>query len=243
MTMEEVSELRKQEKAKTLRKPISFKEDMTNVEKSILQQKIIIAGALIRLTQRKGIAQNFLPTSLVSKSIIRSSFLIKSFKGLGTRKRPYKIDGELGKGKIVNAHEFFIKNKYPKFVEKGHCFGNCHTMAELLARDNIEAKVISGIFYNGDHSFLHSVLEVENKYIIDFNIDFAISKEMYSKLFLFETLAVLDGKQIHKDKEFVDQNIKSLKGMSIMYVNFAYDDVINYLKNKERQQQDLNLEK
>jgi len=55
-------------------------------------------------------------------------------------------------------------------------------------------------------------------------------------------LAVLDGKQIHKDKEFVDQNTKSLKGMSIMYVNFAYDDVIDYLKNKERQQ-DLNLEK
>jgi len=29
--------------------------------------------------------------------------------------------------------------------------------------------------------------------------------------------------------------IKSLKGMSIMYANFAYDDVIDYLKNKERQ--------
>jgi len=42
MTIEEVSELRKQEKEKTLRKPIGLKEDMTMVEKSILQQKLLL---------------------------------------------------------------------------------------------------------------------------------------------------------------------------------------------------------
>ena len=82
MTIKEVSELRKQEKARTLRNPIGLKEDMTMVEKSILQQKIIIAGALIRLTERKGVAQNILPTSLVNRLIIRRSFLIKSLKGM-----------------------------------------------------------------------------------------------------------------------------------------------------------------
>jgi len=242
MTMEEVSELRKQEKARTLRQPAGFKENMTAEERSVLQQKMVIANCLAKLMKRKGVAQNLLPTSLLCRSIIRKSFLVKSFKGLGTGKKPYKIDGELGKGKIVNAHEFFIKKKYPKFIKKYYCFGNCFSMARVLTEIEIDAKVISGIVYAGPHSILHSVLEIDNRWIIDFNDDMAMSKDLFYKLYYFETLAVLDGKQIHKDKEFVDQNTKSLKGMSIMYVNFAYDDVIDYLKNKERQQ-DLNLEK
>ena len=243
MTIEEVNELRRQEHARTLRKPNCLKENMSAEEKAVLNQKFIIKNALILLTQRKGVAQNFLPASLVNKSIIRKSPIVKSFKGLGIAKKPYKIDCEFGKSKIVNAHEFFKKKRYPEFVKKHYCFANCYNLAYLLARDKIEAKVISGIYYNSKFSFLHSVLEVENKYIIDFNIDMAIDKDFYYKLFQFETLSVLDGKQILKDYEFINNNISAIKGMSIMYFNFAHDDVIDYVKDIKRQQQDLQLEK
>lgn len=242
MTIEEVSELRKQENKRILRKPNCFKDDLTNDEKLVFQQKFIILNALLRLTKRKGVAQNFLPGSLVNRLIIKKSPIVKSFKGLGTMKKPYKMDCEGVKGRIINAHEFFNRKKYPEFIEKGYCFSNCFTMAYNLAYLKKESKVVSGIFSNGDTSALHSILEVD-KYIIDFNLDLAISKDLYYKLFLFEPLNTLSGEQIAKDWEFVEQNIKSLKGMTIMYLVFAYDDVISYINDKERQQQDIIWEK
>ena len=241
MTIEDVSELRRQEKAGTLRKPDCFKDNMTMVERSVLRQKVIIATALYNLTRKRGTVQNFSPKSLINRSIIRRSFLIKSFKGLGTNKRPYKIDGELGRGNIINAHEFFTSKKYPEFIEKGFCFGNCFTMAQVLANSKKESKIVSGIMSNGNYSFLHSVLEVD-KFIIDFNIDMAISKELYNNIFLFEPLVVLEGKQIHKDKEFLENNLPAIGDMSVMYMNFAYDDVISYMKDKKRQEQKIELE-
>lgn len=243
MTIEEVSELRKQEKNRTLRKPNCIKEPVTIVEKSLQQQKILIGNQICKLLNKKGVMQNFSYTSLLYKSIIRNSFAIKTFKGLGTKKRPYTIDSEFGKGKIWNAHEFFKKKKFPDYIEKKHCFGNCFTMAYNLAYHKIPAKVLSGISNNYDHSFLHSVIEAENKYIIDFNLNLCIDKDLYCKFFPFEVLSELEGKRILKDKDFVDSNIKVLKDMSIMYFNFAYDDVIDYIKNEERQQQNIEFVK
>ena len=236
MTIEEVTKLRKQEKDGTLRKPNCFQNNMTMAERSVLRQKVVIATALYNLTRKQGALQNFFPKSLINRSIIRNSFLIKSFKGLGTHKSPYKIDGELGKGKIVNAHEFFTSKKYPEFIEKGHCFGNCFTMAQVLANSKKESKILSGIMSNGNFSFLHSVLEVD-KFIIDFNIDMAITKELYNSIFLFEPLVVLEGKQIYKDRDFIESNLHLIKDMSVMYMNFAYDDVLNYMKDEKRREQ------
>ena len=243
MTIEEISELRKQDKARTLRKPNCIKENMSAEEHTELQQSFIIKNALIRLSQKKGVAQNFLPTSLINKLIIRKSFVVKSFKGLGTAKKPYKIDCKFGKGEIINAHEFFKKKKYPEFIKKNHCFGNCHTMSCLLARDKINSKIISGIYFNGEFSILHSVLEVENKYIIDFNIDMAIKKDFYFKLFHFEPLSILDGKDVLKSYDFINENLDAVKDVSIMYINFAHDDVIKTITEGKTQLKDMNLEK
>lgn len=241
--MEEVSELRKQEKNRTLRKPNCIKEPVTIAEKSLQKQKILIGNQICKLLNKKGVMQNFSYASLLYKSIIRNSFAIKTFKGLGTKKRPYIIDGEFGKGKIWNAHEFFKKRRYPDYIEKNYCFGNCFTMAYNLAYHNIPSKVLSGISNNYNHSYLHSVMEAENKYIIDFNLNLCIDKDLYHKLFPFEVLSELEGKRILKDIDFVNSNMKVVKDMSIMYFNFAYDDVIDYIKNEERQKENVELAK
>lgn len=242
MTIEEVTNLRKQEKDRTLRKPECMVDPKSVVENSLEKEKIIIANMICKLLLKKGTLQNFTYGSLVYRAIIKNSFTTKSFKGLGTQRRPYVLEGEFGKAEIYNAHEFFRKRKYPEHVEQGYCFGNCHTMAYNLAYHKIPVKILSGISNNYKYSVLHSVLEVRNKYILDFNLNLYIEKEMYSKLFPFEVLSELDGKRILEDKDFIMQNFDVIKDKSIMYFNFAYDDVLNYIKDKQRQQQNIEFE-
>lgn len=239
MTIEEVTNLRKQEKNKTLRKPNCIKEPVTIVEKSLLKQQMIIVNQIYQLLNKKGAVQNFLLGSLINRLIIKKSFAVKTFKGLGTKKRPYEIDSEFCKGKIWNAHEFFKKRKYPQYIKTGYCFSNCFTSAFNLAHRKIPAKILSGIVNNLQESCLHSVLEIENKFIVDFNLNLCIEKDIYAKLLPFEVLSVLNANRICEDKDFVKLNADAVNNISIMYFNFAYDDVIDYIKNKERQQQNI----
>lgn len=238
MTIEEVTKLRKQEKEKTLRKPLSFKEPISIKEKQFFKEYRVVVSQICSLLEKKGVMQNFSFNSLISRRIIKNSKVVNSFKGLGTEKKPYVLDAKFGKFKFWNAHECFKKESYPEFIEENHCFANCYTLACCLAGEKIHSKVLSGIFYNCDYSILHSVIEFNN-YICDFNLNICMEKDLYIKLFPFEVLSELEGERIFQDREYIHKNLDLFKKKSIMYLNFAYDDCLNYINDKQRQQQNI----
>ena len=235
MTIEEVTELRKQEKNKTLREPKRKMFFLPKLEEKRKEISSLICGLLIK----RGFTQNLTLGSLLRRLVIKKNSVVKSFKGMGTKKKPYILKSELGNGEFFNAQDCFIDNMYPEGIKQGYCFSNCYIMAYVLGAKKIPAKILSGIFYDNFDSLLHSVLEVENKYIVDFNINLCIDKDLYYNIFPFEVLSEIDAGRIFNDEENLEQNLELFKYKGIMYLNFAYDDVLNYIKNKERQQQNI----
>lgn len=244
MTIEEITNLRKQEQNRTLRSPNCYKQPTSEEERYLQQEKQNAMACIVTLTQTTGAGHNFFRPSTVIRTALRKNEYINSFKGLGTLNHPYIIDSKQGKGKIVNAHELFEKKEYPNYVESNKCFANSLVYAYSLARDGVDAKLVSGIFDVGIRPILHSVVEIPNHKvlgdcIVDFNYNLAISKNLYCSLFNFEELNNVDAIRLVQDRIFSKENRKKLQGKNVMYINFAYDDILDYISNKDRQNQDI----
>lgn len=84
--------------------------------------------------------------------------------------------------------------------------------------------------------FLHSVILVENK-VIDFNYNIVISKDLYFKLVKFECLAEVDAQKARDTFDFVvsKRDLLNKSKVQTLTMNFAFDDVLDYLQNEERQ--------
>ena len=232
MTIDEINDLAKQEKQKLLRKPKNAEnfsqEDLKTQEQLLLRVKWF-------LDEEKA---NGFVGCLFRRIVMKKQKGVKSFKGLGTIKHPYRIETDFGGGCFYDARKGFKKSTYPKWIEQNYCYDNCLKFALLT---KIECKVLSGLAYM-DKPFLHSVILINNK-IVDFNYNVVMDKDLYFNLVKFESMAEVDAKQVRDTADFVTSKRKLLNmtNLKTITLNFAFDDVLDYLGNEERQIQQPEL--
>ena len=163
---------------------------------------------------------------------------VKSFKGVGTIKHPFKMQTEFGGGIFYDAHKGFRKNTYPEWIEQNYCYSNCLQFVLLTDKD---CKLLSGIGYM-DKPFLHSIILIKDK-IIDFNYHVVMDRDLYMALTKFECLAEIDAKHVRETTDFIlsKRSVLSASNLQTLTINFAYDDVLDYLNNESRQQEKPDL--
>ena len=229
MTIEEVEELRIQELNNELRFP-SLEVDINDVER-IFSIQWCLYGI---------IKDGSFSTRLINKISLRKMGI--KISGKGTKNKPYFLEGENFKGKCFNIKHIFKDKKCPFKV--GQCFMNSFTMAcEMYKLDNIEqCDCVSGISLirsNGKvKSILHSVVELNDKWVVDVNLGMVISKKLYCKLFMFEELARFEGKRADEILEILHTNttreISSKFHLRSYHMNFAIDDLLDFINNPSR---------
>lgn len=222
MNLQEFRILMNAENTQSLRAPECLK-DLTESE---IQQKFIISANI------KDLMLNFFcvdEQEFVSalKRVMASRY---NLTGQGTAASPYHIDTPFGSGKFLNFYNFFTSRKLPQYLVKQECFSNCY---EFAKKQNIHSTVLSGICHR-QSSFLHSVLLI-NGYILDFNYDLAMSKQLYCELFNFEILNEVDSDEIKANAYLFNKKSKFVEQTELTYadVNFCYSDIIKELE-KER---------
>ena len=229
MTIEEVEELRVQELNNTLRIP-QLEIDINEVDRVFLIQRYIHALAN---------DETFLSKLLNKISLRKMGFKVS---GKGTKEKPYIIESEYGKGKCFNIKYIFTDKKCP--FEIGQCFMNSFNMSgEMYKLENVEqCDCVSGIALikrKGKlRSILHSVVELNNKWVLDVNLGMAVSKKLYYKLFMFEELARYEGSRVEEIMEILDRDttceISRQFNLKTYHMNFAMDDMIDFINNPSR---------
>ena len=192
MTIEEINKLAKQEKVGLLRKP-NLAENL-NEEKLLDSEQILLRIKWFLEEEKK----NGFVGCLFRRLVMKKQKGVKSFKGLGTIKHPFRIETEFGGGTFCDAHIGFKNNKYPEWIEQNYCYSNCLQFVLVTDKD---CKLLSGIGYM-DKPFLHSVILIKDK-IIDFNYHVVMEKDLYISLTKFECLAEVDAKHIRETTDFV----------------------------------------
>jgi len=129
-------------------------------------------------------------------------------------------------------------------LEVGACFSNSFNLASTMAMiiDDKVTDCVSGILYandsDGERSILHSVFEFDD-FVVDANFGMCISKELYYKVFMFEELVRITGKQINEVQEILtdDTNVATAKKFNLKtyHLVFALEDMINFITNEKRQ--------
>ncbi|MBR4999289.1 MAG: hypothetical protein IKY10_05350 [Clostridia bacterium] len=232
MKIDEINELARQEKAGLLRKPKDaenmLEEDLKTTEQLLLNMKWFVE-------EEK--AQGFVGCAY-RRLVMKKLKGVKSFKGLGTIKRPYKIETDFGSGSFYDVRKGFNKKMYPDFVEQNFCYSNC---LQFALTTKIDCKILSGIGYM-EKPFLHSVILINDR-VIDFNYHVVVDKDLYVSLTKFETMVELDAKKVREGFDFVTSKRDVLRKSKLqtITINFAYDDVLDYLNNETRQAEKPNL--
>ncbi len=217
MTLEEVRKLRDQENNNQLRHSSLF-ENLTVDENDNLY---FINTKIRELVDT---------VSLFVKYFAKKGGELVQVSGKGSKEDPYLIDCEYGQGRLYKLNKIF-KN-LPKWVKKFECFGNCVGMAYVMGKEDYIGKVIGGIYDTGK-PVMHAVLEIEVDGVIciaDFNFNMIIEKDLYIKLFNFEVLAETEFQKIVEASD----DLRHLQ-LTTMYTVFAFNDLIDYLHNEERQ--------
>ena len=232
MTIEEINELAKNEKAGLLRRPQGA-ENASQEELNTAEQLL----SHIRWFLEEEKEQGFLGCAY-RRLVMKKLKCVKSFKGLGSIKHQYKIETDFGSGSFYDVRKGFNKKEYPDFIQQNFCYSNCLQFAIVTRMD---CKILSGIGYMGK-PFLHSVILIDDK-IVDFNYHVVIDKDLYFNITKFECLAEVDAKKIRDSFDFVCSKRDALRNSKLQTVtiNFAYDDVMDYLNNKQRQEEQLDL--
>ena len=226
MNIEEINALAVDEKNGVLRKPMSVeeysKEELFNQEQILLRIRWFLNEE-----KQKGFVG-----CLFRRLVMKKQKGVESFKGLGTIKHPFKIETEFGSGTVYDARKGFEKNTYPQWIRQNYCYSNC---LQFVLLTKVKCKLLSGIAYL-EEPFLHSIVLIGDK-VIDFNYHIVMSKDLYFKLTKFECLAEIDAQKIRDTNDFIlsKEDILTSTCLQTITINFAYDDVLSYLQNEERQ--------
>lgn len=232
MKIDEINELARQEKAGLLRKP----KDAENMQEQDLKTtEQLLLNIRWFLEQEK--TQGFVGCAY-RRLVMKKLNGVKSFKGMGSIKHPCKIETDFGSGSFYDVRKGFKKKTYPDFVEQNFCYSNC---LQFALTTKINCKILSGIGYM-EKAFLHSVILIEDK-VIDFNYHIVMSKDLYFKLVKFECLAEVDAQKARDTFDFVcsKTDVLNKSKLQTITINFAYDDVLDYLNNETRQAEQPNL--
>ena len=232
MKIKEINQLIKEEAEGKLRLP-KFAKNKSDEE---LKKYQIIMTTIVEGVLKNPKADELINTDEVIEDLKRDG--ITQLKKINDEKGIYKINSKFGSTEFYDAHKLFVGEKYPSWVQPGLCYSNCYSYV-LFARQN--STILSGIAKMGDDTFLHSVVVVGNN-VIDFNYNVVMSYAMYQKLFCFEVLAELDSKRIKDTHAWfeVNQDLLSKTSFQSYNINFAYEDLLNYIK-KNGKRPNLNI--
>lgn len=222
MKLEEINQLAFQETIGNLRNPKTV-ENLD--EKAIFnshQTFLIIVNKILHNPSRERFLKSSFGKCIMHKVGVLELKLKNEEIGI------YHIKSIFGEGEFYDARRLFANGKYPKWINPGYCFSNTFYHVMMTG---INANVESGIAFK-KKPFLHSVLAVGD-YIVDFNYDLVISKNLYYALMHFELLSTVEGEKIRKIRDDCFNRRQIFDGMQDYMINFAYDDVMEIVrKNK-----------
>ena len=236
MTLKEAEDLRIQNMARTLRMPRSLQfldeDDMaqcTNVRWGICY-------VIKKYREKSPIGKQ----CMIIKSALKNAKGVIDFYGAGTKEWPFHIKTKWGDGSFYDAHHLFRSHKYPNYIEKQYCFSNCYFLAkEIGETNNMSCKVLGGIAYIKDYPILHAVIETEDGFIVDFNYDIVMEKELYFNLFGFEPLTELTSQEIFVKDRLLTRYGKYLVKYGHGYRIFALDELIEYAEQLDNNEIDI----
>lgn len=147
--------------------------------------------------------------------------------GLKETNNTFSIHSSNYNGKFKDLHFMFKDYEYPDYILNQFCHKNCFEFA-LHSENN--CSILSGISYRKE-SFIHSVILL-NDYILDFNYDLMMTKELYFKLFNFEVLNVVRSEDLKENIDLIANSNQTLTGNTYTYgdINFCFNEVIENLK-------------
>ena len=218
MKLQKFRELAKAEKEGVVRKP----QNMKFLSQAEIIEKKALLKLIIDLISSKYNYDEMYKVAGYEKHL-------KSFyntTGNGTFELPYTLQSNFGEGKFCDLCSYFKSKEYPNFIRKRYCHSNCF---EYAKRINSKCKILSGIVCK-DYPFLHSVVLIGN-YILDFNYDLLMTKDLYVNLFNFEILNELKGEDITVNLH----KLEKAKNINLTYaeVNFCFYDIINRIEHNQ----------
>ena len=230
MTIEDVEKLRAQEINGELRLP------KLEIEESEVDKAFYTAYLVYNVANNK-----LFLSRLMSKLALKK--LGVEIDGKGTKKNPYTIKTEFGDSEFFPVKYLFVDKRCPFIV--GECFNNAFNIAsEMTKLKSVKrCDCVSGLSLIIDEgkkrSILHSVAELNDHLIIDVNYGVVIDKDLYKKLFMFEELERIEGKQVPEILTLISDD-KSREIMRKYHLRdyhmvFAPEDMKDFLTNKTRQ--------
>ena len=115
--------------------------------------------------------------------------------------------------------------------------GEMHKLENVDSCDCVSG--ISLIWQNNKwRRILHSVVELNDKWVVDVNIGMVISKDLYYKLFMFEELSRFKGEQVEEILNLLEKDstraITKQYNLKTYHMVFALDDIKDFIQNQER---------
>lgn len=230
LTIDDVEKLRIQEVNNELRFP------NVDIDESQVDKAFYIAWLVYNITNNK-----LFLSRLMAKLALKK--LGVEITGKGTKKNPYKIKTEFGESEFYPVAYLFVDKKCP--FEVGMCFKNAFNIAgEMSKLKSVKScDCVSGLSLIVDkgekRSIMHSVAELNNHLIIDVNWGIVMDKDLYKKLFMFEELVRLKGKQVPEMMDLLskDESRRVMRRCNVRdyHMVFAPEDIMEFFNNKARQ--------
>ena len=221
MKIEDFRKLCDAQERKELRKP----EVLNTLTEQDINNKLGLSNVIAKFLEKFGEIDD--DESRIFEKVLRRKFNVK---GSGEKNDPFCIKSYLGAGSFLHFNCFFALNKAPNYFVKRMCHQNAY---EFAKKSPLKCEIISGICYR-KFPFLHSVILVDD-YILDFNYDLAMSKDLYLNLFNFEILSIVKSDDIKVNLKMFNKQSKFLAENEITYgdVVFCYDELITILTNEK----------
>ncbi len=242
MEIKEVKELIAYSDIKALRPPVNMLEDsFEKMDKVGFLQYVI--EMLFKTPKNVNFLNRLINKEWYYKSNIKRMEIVKSLTGKGTMKVPYILDTVYGSGELFDARDI-IGTDTDGFVDDGkfHCYHNSNICAKLFTKRGIECKQISGICFCKDWNILHSVVKFKynNKwYILDYNYKYVMEADLYLKLFSFEILCEIEGKDLVQNEDLINDFMRFCNhrkcSIDDRIIALAYDVIIERAKKKNEQ--------
>ena len=231
MTLKQAEELREQNLAHTLRMP----KFLQSLEEDERVQLTNIRFGVCYVLKKLGLGKDLgLDDRFLIRCALRGAKGVDAFFGEGSPEYPFTIKTKWASGKFLNARHLFKDKQYPWYINKFYCFSNCYYMAKEIGEANTKpCKVLSGIAFVKDNPILHTVIETGDGWIVDFNYDVAMEKDLYFSLFAFEQLSELTSQEIFVKDRLLNKYLPYLYQYGHGYRVFALDDLIEYAEQRE----------
>ena len=250
MTFEQVVELRKAEKLKTLRMP-KCNENLTQDQKDELNEFVQAVAYLFTYLPEKLEAKygdNLVKRTWLRKFLnkhkmkfqknkftkqtekaIRDLGFVNSLEKMGDR-QGYKISTTFGDGEFFLDREIFLNKQYPSFVKRNFCFANCLNFCQAENNRGMDIKILNGIFGAAEHPLCHSIITFRDAYVLDFNLGLVMTKELYIKICCFEVLSEITAEEIQDNIGLVREYSGVAKKYGAMPTAWCLYGFIEYLK-------------